>query len=79
MNRGRETVLVVASHVPVLLVRIARAALGTLLRIRRGRRIFRRTLRAEGIESGLARRLARVYGSGLSLRKMIRWPLREIR
>lgn len=79
MSRGRETVLVIASHVPLILLRLARVGLGLLVQKRRGRNTFRRTLRDEGVGRDVARRLARNYAAGLSLRRLVRWSSQEVR
>lgn len=78
MTEGREVFLVVASYIPLLLVRLGKSLLRTALLSRRGAASFQRALKNSGMDTDLARRLTQHYRSQISLRSFIRMAVSAV-
>lgn len=79
MTEDRGIFVVVASTVPVLVLRLGTSLLRMGFRARRGASTFKRQLRKSGVHPDLARKLASRYRQQWSLRKLISFAMKQAR
>ncbi len=76
MTEEREVALVVASKVPLLLLRLGMSIVRLAVGSRRGAVSFRRALRRNGVEPALARKLTDHYRDQFNLMKLVQIAMR---